>query len=357
MILVDFSSILYQSLYSSIKAVNPQKISEKYTTSDYIKVTIDFILENIFKYQNEYSNYGQLVLCVDDHANTNWRKQYLNTYKFNRKSNRDHSDINFSEVFQYTNELLSILDMYTPFKVVKADQAEGDDIILTLVKNYRIDNIIIISTDKDMIQSKLYNNKVIQISPITQKTISFEDKEVNSLKEWLQLHLCLGDEADNIPRIVNNIKFSNNFKTYLTKNNYNITEYEFNESQDLREQVLKNYTIAKTDKNGNQIELDVFEKPRFGKASLFKKINEYGSLNNWVNTDPNLKRNYELNKKLILAEYIPAEIQNQIVENFKSSKTEYKQKEFADYINKLGLTPLLFSLPKNFSSKFNLADW
>ena len=49
MILIDFSSILYQSLYSSIKASDPKKMLEKYVTTDFIRVTIDFILESIFK--------------------------------------------------------------------------------------------------------------------------------------------------------------------------------------------------------------------------------------------------------------------------------------------------------------------
>ena len=356
MILVDFSSILYQSLYSSIKVVNPKKIGEKYATSDYINVTISFILESLFKYQIQYKNYGQMVLCIDDHDNANWRKKLLNTYKFNRKINRDQSEIDFSEVFHYTNELLDVLKLYTPFKVIKADSAEGDDIILTLVKHYK-ENSVIISTDKDMIQAKLYNNNITQFSPITQKTISFEDKDVKSLKDWLILHLCLGDETDNIPKIVHNIKFSESFKKYLNENNYNITEYEFNTSQDLREDVLANYCITRKDKNGNDIELDVFERLRFGKSTLFKRIKEHGSLQSWLNTDINLKSNYELNKKLILAEYIPVEVQQSIIDNFKSSKTEYNQDKFFNYLSRHRLNQLIMELPPNFVTTFNIDKW
>ena len=356
MILIDFSSILYQSLYSSIKASDPKKMLEKYVTTDFIRVTIDFILESIFKYQNEFKGYGQLVLCIDDHENSNWRKKLLNTYKFNRKINRDQSDIDFSEVFKYTNELLDVLNKYSPFKVVKADHAEGDDIILILAKMIK-ENTVIISTDKDMIQAKIYNDKIIQISPITQKTVSFEDKDVKSLKEWLIVHLCLGDDADNIPRIVNNVKFSDEFKNYLNENSLNISEYDFNSSQDLRTKVLENYHVTRKDKNGNDVELNVFEKPRFGKANLFKKIKEHGSLQKWLDTDKNLRRNYELNKKLILADYIPSEIQVQIVENYNHADNTYRQKEFAEYLEKYQLNQLLMSLPFNFIKTFNVNEW
>lgn len=358
MILVDFSSILYQSLYGAIKAVNPQKdnILEKYITSDFSRVMIDYILENIFKFQNEYRGYGQLVLCVDDHYNANWRKQYLSTYKFNRKSDRDHSEIDFNEVFKITNELLDVLDKYTPFKVVKADHAEGDDIILILAKNYH-ENTIIVSTDKDMIQAKLYNDKIVQISPLTLKTVSFEDKNTHSLEEWLQVHVCLGDDADNIPRIIHNIKFSENFKNYLTENNIKITELEFNSSQDLRESVLKHYHINRTDGKGNVAELDVFEKPRFGRSGLSKKIKEYGSLTNWINSDQNLKNNFELNKKLILADYIPSNIVDQTLNNFKTADNTYKQKEFEKYLYDKNLSQLVLTLPFNFVNTFNVQDW
>ena len=355
MILVDFSAILYQNLYGSISVVKPQIIDNKYQTSDFIKVTIDFILENLFKYQNDYQSYGQMVLCIDDHSNLNWRKKYLNTYKFKRKKDRDSSQIKFDEVFNETNRLINVLDKYTPFKVVKAKQAEGDDIILTLTKHFR-DRTIILSSDKDMIQAQIYNPSIVQISPITLKQITPQTKHANTISEWLKFHICLGDIADGIPKITHNIKFSKNFLDYMKKNNYSFDEYTFNSDQELRIKVLDNYNIYKVNKSGTKTELDVFEDFRLGEASLRKKIQQFGTLQNWINSDINLKTNYELNKKLILSDMIPENIQNEIINNFNKAKIEYNKKEFNNYLKELNLENLLLNLPFNFKSDFSL-EW
>ncbi len=358
MILVDFSAIMHQMLFSSISIVKPKKDKEtnKLITSDFIGLMKYKILEELFNIQTKFSGtYKEIVLCLDNHTAKNWRKNILGSYKINRHKERDQSDINFSEVYSEIDELLEQLDKNSPWKVIDVPSAEGDDCILVLARNYaNSEPVLIVSFDKDMIQAQKFGD-VKQYNQLTGHYVTAKDKNTNSIDEWLVEHVVLGDSTDDIPRIVDNLDFSEKFKRYLKENNYNINEFEFAKlTSNEKYNIIKNYNTHIIDKNGKStLKLDIFNKHRFGPSNLKKMIKEYHSLDNWLDSNPLLRLNYEQNKKLILSEYIPDEIRRSIIEKYKASENKYNN-DFRKYLESQNMGNILTILPTNFSDSEEL---
>ena len=84
---------------------------------------------------------------------------------------------------------------YFPYKVVKVDRAEADDIIATLVDYVATNPTLIISSDKDFIQLQKYEG-VSQWSPLTKDFVKGDPDA--SLWE----KLIKGDSGDGVPNIL-----------------------------------------------------------------------------------------------------------------------------------------------------------
>jgi 5'-3' exonuclease len=99
MILVDFSSILHRKIYTSLNSIKPKKQNDHFITSEYIGLTKYYILQELFDIQLEFkSKFGEMIICLDRAETGYWRKDFFPSYKSNRKSSREKSDINFTEV-------------------------------------------------------------------------------------------------------------------------------------------------------------------------------------------------------------------------------------------------------------------
>ena len=369
MILLDFSAVMHQCIFSAISTIKPKEIDGQYKTEDYIQYAKYRILEEILNVQNEFVSYGDIVICLDDHSKKNWRKEIYSNYKNSRKSAREKSQIKYNEVFPEIDSVLEILKKYTPFKIVKSDGAEGDDVILCLAKKFaKSERILIISSDKDMLQAKKYGD-VTQYSLFTRKYITEETKHEESLDDWLLDHVILGDACDEVPKVVDFTIFSDEFKKFLNSENKTINTYQFNYefSDEKRSNLIDEFYHSeyglpiKNDshaKNAPETVLpSVFKKERFGKSTLRKEIKKYGSLDNWLDSNKEFRLNYERNKKLVLADYIPEKIFNSVVENFKNQTPKYNNKEFRNYIYENKFDNLLENLPSNFKAELTLEDF
>jgi len=72
--------------------------------------------------------FGELVICCDD--KNFWRKQTFPYYKANRKKNRDQSGIDWSTVFNTLNKVRDEIENFFPYKVIRVETAEADDVIV-----------------------------------------------------------------------------------------------------------------------------------------------------------------------------------------------------------------------------------
>lgn len=345
MILFDFSSLLHRAIFTSTKTMNPHKKDGLFITEEFIGYTIHRILEELINVYKEFGQeYGNLIVCLDDHSKKYWRKEIYPNYKGQRRDTRESSEINYDEVFQHLNQLIDIIDKYTPFKSFSVQGAEADDIIAVLTKRFAsTEKILIHSPDKDMVQLHKLGN-VKQWSPITNKWVE------NSEYEDLNYHICLGDAADNIPKIVDEIEFSKNFRSFLDNNGYStLTELEYYNLID-KASILVGYGIYKINKKGEETELDLFEKPRFGKVSLDKKIEEFGSVENFINSNPILKMNYERNKQLISVEHIPPKIETNILMRYNESTTLFDLNKIKTFLEKYNCNTMIIAFENLFQN-------
>ena len=188
MILVDISQLFVASTFMSMK--------KEETEVDINKLRY-MILNSLRMYRKKYANeFGELVICCD--GSLSWRKDIFPHYKAGRKTGREVSPLDWTQIFGCFDQLKKELKENFPYRLIQVDTAEADDIIGTLVIERRgsTSKVMIISSDKDFIQLQRYDN-VFQYSPVAKKLLNGVDPE-----EYLREHILRGDKSDGIPNVL-----------------------------------------------------------------------------------------------------------------------------------------------------------
>ena len=188
MIIVDYSGIALASIIIN-KTFDEQLIRH-------------MILNSLRMYRTRYKEeYGELVLAVD--ASNNWRKTAFPQYKASRKKTQKESSFDWGEAFRILNEVREEIAENFPYKVIRIDGCEADDIIGTIVtmnpdpnKDYNHEKIMIVSSDRDFLQLQRFKN-TRQFSPLLKKELSVDNPRV-----YLQNHIIRGDKGDGVPNIL-----------------------------------------------------------------------------------------------------------------------------------------------------------
>jgi 5'-3' exonuclease len=184
MIIIDYNAI-------AIANIITQKLDVQ---EDMIR---HMILNSIRMYNKKFrKEYGQMVIATDS---SNWRREAFPQYKFKRRDGREESSLDWGEIFRIINLVFEEIGDNLPYKTLKIDGCEADDIIGTLVENTQEfgqhDDVMIISADKDFIQLQKYNN-VRQFSPMTKKFIQDPNP-----RRYLFDQILKGDSSDGVPNI------------------------------------------------------------------------------------------------------------------------------------------------------------
>jgi len=187
MILVDLSQIMMASTMMSM---------EKGQTEADVDFIRHMVLNSLRMYRTEYNDkYGELVICCD--SPHSWRRDHFPQYKAGRKTGREESPLNWTQIFGCFETIKEELKTVFPYRFIQVDGAEADDIIGYLSRTEsRNEKIMIISSDKDFIQLHKYDN-VYQWSPVTKKL-------VNGIEPhgYLFEHILRGDKGDGIPNVL-----------------------------------------------------------------------------------------------------------------------------------------------------------
>jgi len=186
MILIDYSAI-------AISNIVTQKLDIQ---EDMVR---HMILNSIRMYRSKFKEkYGEVVIAGD--AGNNWRYSAFPQYKAARKKNRKESKLDWQEIFRIINLVWEELSENFPYKTIKVDRCEADDIIGVLAHNTqefgKHEDVMIISADKDFAQLQKFNN-ISQFSPMTKKFI----KEEHPRKQLLEL-ILKGDTSDGVPNVL-----------------------------------------------------------------------------------------------------------------------------------------------------------
>jgi len=355
MILIDLSSTVHRSIHSAISNIKPKKMNGEYITSDFINLVKYYILQDLFNVKMTFSKYNDIVICLDDAKDGYWRRDVHKSYKAHRKTARDASEINYTEVFKEIDELIEQMKNNLPWKVVSVPRTEADDIILVLAHEFNADEeILIYSPDKDMIQSQRDNANVKQYSALTKKWLTPDTKH-GTMEQWIQEHCILGDVSDNVPKIVDSTEFADEFIDHLNKFGICVRTVQAFKSltqikkhEEVAIHAINNFDLYYTNRNGEKTEKKIFKKMRFGPAALKKKIKEFGSCENWINSNPLYIENYNRNYTLVMREGIPENIKKQISEEFSDAKMEYNDVLFKEYLVDNQLNSIIMELPNIF---------
>lgn len=191
MILIDGSHALHRTL-----AMNKDKVAEQ---PEFIAhLFINQILSFTSKLGGSKQN--RVVVCFD---NASWRKKYYidnlpkdygkETYKGRRVKDET---VDWDKIFSLVNQVSETLKLYSDFDIMSIKEAEADDIIAVLAKEFKKkETIWIASSDKDFIQ--LQDTPRVNIyDPLKQQFKPTIDKEF-----FKTIHIMIGDTSDNIKAI------------------------------------------------------------------------------------------------------------------------------------------------------------
>lgn len=192
MILLDFNQVCIANLMAQLGNHTNADIDEN--------LLRHMVLNTIRMLKIKFSSeYGEFIICCDDKKV--WRKELFKYYKANRKSDREKSEINWSDVFTSLNKIKAEIKEFLPYRVIQVEGAEADDVIGTItIANGNMLNIgtkiLILSGDKDFGQLQIFGN-VKQYDPVQKKDI----KHADPVKFTREL-ILKGDVGDGIPNIL-----------------------------------------------------------------------------------------------------------------------------------------------------------
>ena len=185
MILLDFS----QTMIGSFMAMGKGSIVVE---EDLLRHTVLNTIRQ-YKQMHRHVDHGGFVICCD--SPKNWRKESFPEYKANRKKKRETDTTDWTSLFEFLHQMIDDLRNYFPYKVVKVESAEADDIIAVLTQEEMKNPTTIISSDKDFIQLQKYEG-VQQWSPLTKEWVK-GDPEASLWEKLVKV-----EAGDGVPNIL-----------------------------------------------------------------------------------------------------------------------------------------------------------
>ena len=334
MILADFSHMQMRMLYVAIGQAKPKKRDGKFITDDFFKMYMHLMLNSLRLVDAKFgAKYGEIVLCID--ARSYWRKDIFPDYKGKRKAERDVSEVNFDEFFTKANEFLEVLEAYFPYKVLRVEKAEADDMFGVVAKKYgKTEPVLGITSDKDMKQCIAYGAQIYDPVKTEMVKISPDD-----LKAWKIEHILCGDEGDGVPHIKRMTQFTDTFIAYLKEEGIHLTDVaEFNKLS-ISEKLYSDFDIYKQNKKGETLtEKDIFKATPFGPSGAKKFA---ANLAENLKKDPLLTKHFARNKELVLFDSIPDHISEAIISEYQNLENNYDPNEIMNFLMKNTMMELI----------------
>lgn len=278
LILVDASYTSFYRFFATLRwfslnqpeIYKEKKADTKYDWSEneiFIEKYEKMYLESIIKLvgKKEFSN-SKMIFCLDSPHDDLWRNKLSDSYK------GDRADLslknNFKPTFKLTYEKF-IPKLIKTFEdkifSIRVDKLEADDVIAVICKHLHEKNpkrkIFLVSGDQDFLQ--LGREHLYFVNYKTKKPILLTPDEA---KDLLKEKILNGDCSDNIPSI-------------------------FPKDRKLMPLKLKKELLSDND-----------------------KLIEY------LNENPDIKKKYENNQKLIDFDYIPEKLAKLVLSKFNSYK-------------------------------------
>lgn len=166
---------------------------------DYIR-TVDSLKKS---YKAKY------VVIACDKGSSSYRKQIYPEYKQNRKDKFEaqtpEEQKAFELFFEEFTETITEIENQGRYIVFKFDRVEADDIAAYIVKKRKllpVDNIVLISSDKDW--DLLIKPNVMRFSYVTRKEVNYDNWNTHydcGTDDYISIKCLQGDSGDNIPGV------------------------------------------------------------------------------------------------------------------------------------------------------------
>lgn len=183
-ILVDFSAVAVSSVMISMQ----QHIELDENATRHIILNVIRSVRRKF-----HKQYGEVVICID--AKNYWRKQIFPHYKAARKAARQQSTVDWKRLFEILDTIHNELKEFFPYKVIRVDRAEADDIIGAICTREPGPHMII-SNDKDFMQLQRLPG-IAMYSPRISSLMKCDNPAL-----FLIEHIIRGDLGDGIPNVL-----------------------------------------------------------------------------------------------------------------------------------------------------------
>lgn len=234
---------------------------------------IDFIIQQNFQEIVDSSNGIDFIFSLDDYLSHSFRKKEYPEYKAQRKLVKRAYSV--YDIFEYiVNVLFPELNIQNKYGYIpiKIENAEGDDVIATILKNFNDYELkILFSSDRDFCQLNGVSQFDLAGKEIHSTVVSKGIETTLTPDQALLCKILMGDKSDNIPGIL----------------------------------------------------------PKVGPVTAFKLCENKNKLDEILSTNQIAAKQYLLNKKLIDFNEIPVELKNTII-----SAVEKKLKEKIAFDNK-----------------------
>lgn len=284
MILIDYSQVALSAILTFQRELKGDE-------SEIKNLIRHVTLSSIKSYKKKYGKeYGEVVICCD--GRKYWRREFFEYYKAGRKKARDASDLNWQLIFDTLSEMREDIKEHFPYRVIHVDRAEADDVIATMTKWVQTNELVqqglmeepqkvlILSSDKDFKQLQLLGD-VSQWSPMQKKYIKASKKEIT---DFTIEHIVKGDSGDGVPNI-------------LSEDNVFVSGE--------RQKPVSAKRLAEFIENG---------------FSACRNDTE--------------RRNWQRNSTLVSFEYIPEDVQTEIIETYLNNKPTGDKMKVMDYLIK-----------------------
>lgn len=156
---------------------------------------------------NPFISEDNMIFVKDCPKRKIWRIEYYPDYKLDRINvKKDEKPFSFTGTFNFVNNSLLPEFEENGAKIIGVPTCEGDDIIATLARNQISKKIIILASDRDILQ--LVNDDVTMID-IKGKVITFANEldlpeevvEDMTGSQYIIIKAMMGDRSDGIANI------------------------------------------------------------------------------------------------------------------------------------------------------------
>jgi len=191
------------------------------------------------------------------------------------------------------------------------------------------------------------------------------------MNKWIQEHCILGDACDDVPKVVDFTELTYDFIQHLSKiellsdikTPMDLTSIIADLSDADKQRCLEHitaYDVWKLNRKGENTGIkDIYKSTRFGISTLAKKIKDFGTVDNWLDSHPLYRKHYDRNFLLVMEEGIPDYIRTSILSEFKLADNVYNITAFDEYLeaNKLSIIksvmPGIFKVEAVSAADFN----